>query len=225
MQKLFQRNRRNSIPGVLSPTSCDSAFLKRTPHEKCFPYAVAIGYLPNLDRGRLRPRHTLYSAFMPTSRPALRHHLNVAAIVQNSAKEILICERIETDGAWQFPQGSLEKGESAEEALQRELWEEIGLKPGQYRIVSQRGPYRYLYGRGRQKKGYDGKEQTYFLVQLTSDSVKLNLEATTAEFQAYRWIRPEQFQEKWLPKMKREVYRQVFQDFFGINLAPATQRA
>lgn len=169
--------------------------------------------------GRTLPRLTLNPIFMPTKSPEPRYQLNVAAIVQNPAREILICERLGTDGAWQFPQGSVEKGEELEGALQRELWEEIGLLARHYRIVMKRGPYRYLYGNGRLKKGYAGKEQHYFLVQLTTGDVQLDLHTHTPEFQAHRWIQPEQFREKWLPAMKREVYRQVFEAFFGINIA------
>lgn len=162
-------------------------------------------------------RLTLNPDFMANKPPRLQP--NVAAIVRNSAGEILVCERIDSDGAWQFPQGSVEKGETAEGALRRELWEEIGLGAKYYRVLEKRGPYRYLYGRGRQKKGYHGKEQFYFEVQLTTDTVRLDLETSTPEFQAHRWIKPGDFREKWLPEMKRSVYRQVFVDFFGINLA------
>ncbi len=157
---------------------------------------------------------------MAKDHPSPRYQPNVAAIVQNDFGEILICERIDNAGAWQFPQGSVEKGENEEAALKRELWEEIGLPAKQFRVAARRGPYRYLYGRGRQKKGYDGKEQHYFLVQLTAPRVELDLEMADPEFRAFRWIRPEEFRFSWLPEMKRDVYRQVFADFFSINISP-----
>jgi putative (di)nucleoside polyphosphate hydrolase len=173
-----------------------------------------------VDEFRRAPvRLTLDPVFMPSKTNGFKYQRNVAAIVQNAAGQILICERVDTDGAWQFPQGSVEKGESKEAALRRELWEEIGLGAKSFRVLGKRGPYRYVYGRGRQKKGYDGKEQYYFLVELTSEPVKLDLHTTTPEFQAHKWIEPGAFREKWLPGMKREVYRKVFEDFFGINLA------
>jgi putative (di)nucleoside polyphosphate hydrolase len=34
------------------------------------------------------------------------------------------------------------------------------------------------------------------------------------EFKAYKWIRPEEFDLNWLPEFKREVYREVMDNFF-----------
>jgi putative (di)nucleoside polyphosphate hydrolase len=55
---------------------------------------------------------------------------NVAAIVLSSAYpskcEILIASRLDIKDAWQFPQGGIDEGETAKEALYRELEEEIG---------------------------------------------------------------------------------------------------
>jgi putative (di)nucleoside polyphosphate hydrolase len=153
---------------------------------------------------------------MPKSE--IRYHSNVACILRNAQGEILICERLDTKGAWQFPQGSMEEGETPEQTLRRELNEEIGIKRSDFTVLEQRGPYRYLYGEGRKKKGYHGKEQQYFLAETTRPDVKIDLETHHPEFRAYRWIRPEEFRVSWLNEPKREVYRQVFQDFFGIKL-------
>lgn len=67
---------------------------------------------------------------------------NVAAIIQNHSAHILICERLDTAGTWQFPQGGVDFGETHVEALERELAEELSLQPWDYRIVTRKGPYR-----------------------------------------------------------------------------------
>lgn len=149
----------------------------------------------------------------------LKYHPNVAAILRNAAGEILICERLEPVGAWQFPQGGIDPGETPEQALRREVWEEISIR-GDYTIVEQKGPYRYLYPGGTKKRGYHGKEQEYFLLNYTGEPAAINLETEHPEFRAYRWLLPQDFQLAWLPAMKREVYRAVFQDFFHISLPP-----
>jgi 8-oxo-dGTP pyrophosphatase MutT (NUDIX family) len=59
-----------------------------------------------------------------------RYRPNVAAIVQRHDGKILIGERSDVPGAWQFPQGGVKKSETVEQALARELKEEISLEPG-----------------------------------------------------------------------------------------------
>ncbi len=147
----------------------------------------------------------------------MKYRANVAGILRNTAGRILVCERLGVPGAWQFPQGGIDDDETPERALARELWEEIGVPPEDYRVVSRRGPYRYLYGSGRIKKGFHGKEQLYFLCDFTGDDAHIRVETEHPEFQAFRWIAPAAFQMSWLPEMKRQVYAAVFNDFFGVK--------
>ena len=148
----------------------------------------------------------------------MKYRANVAGILRNAAGQILVCERLGVPEAWQFPQGGIDESETPEQALARELWEEIRVSPGHFGIVSRRGPYRYLYGNGRIKKGYHGKEQLYFLCDFTGLDAHIDVATEHPEFQAFRWIAPAEFQLPWLPEMKRDVYRAVFADFFGLRL-------
>ncbi|MES2572459.1 MAG: NUDIX domain-containing protein [Verrucomicrobiota bacterium] len=148
----------------------------------------------------------------------MNYRANVAAILRNIEGKILVCERIRNLGAWQFPQGSVNKDESHEQALCRELHEEIGVWPIDYRIVLKKGPYRYGFSRGRNKKGFHGKEQHYFLCDFRSADSSINVQQPHPEFRDYRWIRPEEFDIAWLPSMKHEVYRAVLLDFFNVRI-------
>ena len=146
---------------------------------------------------------------------------NVALLLLDRDDLLLVCERSRISGAWQFPQGGVDKGESLEEALLREVEEEIGLPPGSYEIERSAGGYRYFYPEGMVKKKtgwYDGQEQTYYLCRLGADAPALDLSSKSKEFTNYKWIRPEDFSIKWLPPFKHEVYREVMQDFFGVEL-------
>jgi putative (di)nucleoside polyphosphate hydrolase len=139
----------------------------------------------------------------------------VAAILQDRAGRILICERADAPGAWQFPQGGIEAGETPEAALTREVLEEISLPRTAYSIVCVRGPYRYRFAAGVTKKGFRGQAHHYFLLRLRAAKSAVNVAGLHAEFRAARWILPDEFNFAWLPPMKRRAYRRVLRDFFG----------
>ena len=143
---------------------------------------------------------------------------NVAAILQRADGRIFIAERINIKGAWQFPQGGIDDGENAEQALFRELEEEIGVQREQLTILTLRTGYRYAFPKGRLKYGiYGGQEQTYFLCQFSGTDADFNLAATHQEFASFRWIEPREFELDWTPRFKRHVYKQVMLDFFQVE--------
>ncbi|MES2474640.1 MAG: RNA pyrophosphohydrolase [Verrucomicrobiota bacterium] len=153
----------------------------------------------------------------------VRYRPNVAALIVNQEGNLLICERLTLPGAWQFPQGGVDAGESLIAALHREVREEVGLGPLHYDIIDQREGYRYLYPeqvrlKKVRKHGSHGQEQTYFLCHLKNGAPKVNVHQKPPEFRAYRWIPPSEFDLDWLPAFKRDVYREVMRDFFGITL-------
>jgi putative (di)nucleoside polyphosphate hydrolase len=148
-----------------------------------------------------------------------RYRANVAAILRRTDGKILIGERADIPGAWQFPQGGVKHSETLHEALHRELREEISLNPKNYHVVESKGPYRYLFPPGRSKDGFDGQEQTYFLVEFTGVDSNLDVDTEAPEFVQIRWIKPNEFNIDWIPGFKRDVYRQVLADFFGVTLS------
>jgi putative (di)nucleoside polyphosphate hydrolase len=153
----------------------------------------------------------------------VRFRPNVAALIMKPEGQLLICERFTVPGAWQFPQGGVDDGETVEKALFREVREEIGLGPSHYEILERREGYRYLYpedvrAKKLRKHGNHGQEQTYFLCRLNSGAPPINVHQKGREFRAYRWIDPSEFDLDWLPPFKRQVYRDVMRDFFGLEL-------
>lgn len=146
---------------------------------------------------------------------------NAAIIYQRSDGSVLVCERVKPEGAWQFPQGGVKKGETPVAAACREGMEETGFRPNEYEIVGQHGPYRYDYPaaereRVLRKRGisYAGQEQHYFLCRMHDDKAEPWLD--NKEFRNYRWVQPAEFPMDSLPSFKRGVYEQVMHDFFGL---------
>lgn len=153
----------------------------------------------------------------------IRYRQNVAALIVKPEGPLLICERWSVPGAWQFPQGGVDEGETHEQALFREVREEVGLKPEHYEILDRRDGYSYLYPeevrmKKLRKHGNHGQKQTYYLCLLNPGAPPVNVNQRPREFRAYRWIQPDEFDLDWLPSFKREVYKRVMKDFFKIKL-------
>ena len=150
---------------------------------------------------------------MPKFRP------NVAAIILNKKGEILVCERKNDRGAWQFPQGGVDEGETDLEAMEREVMEEVGIPSGDYKTVEYREGYYYFYpAHIKAKKKWDGQKQTYFLCKLKKKAKGPDLGKNNPEFRDLDWVLPENFEADWLPGFKLEVYREVMRDFFGVEI-------
>ena len=136
---------------------------------------------------------------------------NVGIILVNSRNEVFWGKRIR-EHSWQFPQGGIKRGESPEQAMYRELHEEVGLRPEHVRIIARtRDWLRYdvpTHWVRRDWRGhYRGQKQIWFLLRMVGRDCDVQLRATEhPEFDAWRW------NDYWIPldsviEFKREVYR------------------
>ncbi len=135
---------------------------------------------------------------------------NVAIVLANARNEVFWGKRV-NQHSWQFPQGGIKHGETPEQAMYRELEEEVGLKPAHVRILGRtRDWLRYevpdRYIRRDARGHYKGQKQIWYLLQLLGHDWQLNLRATDhPEFDAWRW------NDYWVPlevvvEFKRGVY-------------------
>ncbi len=60
---------------------------------------------------------------------------NVGIVICNKMGQVFWARRY-GQHSWQFPQGGIDEGESAEQAMYRELHEEVGLTPKDVTILS-----------------------------------------------------------------------------------------
>lgn len=122
------------------------------------------------------------------------------------------------------PQGGINPGESAEQAMYRELFEEVGLSRKDVRILaSTRNWLRYKLPkrlvRWDTKPVCIGQKQKWFLLQLMSADAEINMQtSSTPEFDGWRWV------SYWYPvrqvvSFKRDVYRRVMKEFASVVMA------
>jgi putative (di)nucleoside polyphosphate hydrolase len=155
---------------------------------------------------------------------------NVGIVLCNAQHRVFWGKRVRQD-SWQFPQGGIKGGESAEEAMYRELQEEVGLLPEHVRILGRTNNWlRYDVPRDwvrREWRGqYRGQKQIWFLLRLTGRDCDVCLRASEhPEFDAWRW------NDYWDPveavvDFKREVYRLALQElesFLSTDALPHTR--
>jgi putative (di)nucleoside polyphosphate hydrolase len=144
-----------------------------------------------------------------------RYRPNVAAILQRADGRVLIGQRSDFPESWQLPQGGVDQGETAEDALRREVLEEVGIGPDEYTVAEQTGPHRYDFPFGQDRRGFHGQEQFYFLCRLRDAAAEeVDLSTTCGEFQAVRWVAVQDFPVHLAPPMKQDVYREVLGRLF-----------
>ena len=138
---------------------------------------------------------------------------NVGIILANSRNLVFWGKRIK-EHAWQFPQGGIKAGESPEQAMFRELGEEVGLDAQHVRILGRtRDWLRYdvpsNWIRRDWRANYRGQKQIWYLLRLVGRDCDVCLRRSEKpEFDAWRWS------AYWIPlqsvvEFKREVYSQA----------------
>lgn len=141
---------------------------------------------------------------------------NVGIILTNPRGQLLWARRIRQD-AWQFPQGGIRAKETPEQAMYRELEEEIGLESGHVEMLgSTRGWLRYRlperFIRRHQRPVCVGQKQVWFMLRLVGEErfVRLDL-SDKPEFDNWRWV------DYWQPlrevvAFKRTVYKKALNE-------------
>jgi putative (di)nucleoside polyphosphate hydrolase len=142
---------------------------------------------------------------------------NVGIVICDKQGQVLWARRY-GQHSWQFPQGGINPGETAEQAMYRELFEEVGLGRKDVRILaSTRNWLRYKLPkrlvRWDTKPVCIGQKQKWFLLQLMCNDADINMQrSSTPEFDGWRWV------SFWYPvrqvvSFKRDVYRRVMKEF------------
>ena len=152
------------------------------------------------------------------------YRANVGIVLIRDAGDVFLGGRSDGRG-WQFPQGGVQRDESAEQALYRELREEVGLEPDDVQVLAAtrqwlryRLPRRYV--RRRSQPMCIGQKQRWFLLRMLGGEDRLRFDLTEQpEFDSWRWV------DYWSPVreviyFKRNVYARAL-DELGRQAFPA----
>ena len=141
---------------------------------------------------------------------------NVGIILCNASNQVFWGKRIR-EHAWQFPQGGINYGESPEQAMYRELMEEVGLKPEHVKILGRTKDWlRYevpsTWVKREWRGSYTGQKQIWYLLRMVGRDSDVSLRASEhPEFDAWRWS------DYWVPledviEFKRGVYESALNE-------------
>tara|TARA_B100001013_G_scaffold173_1_gene128 strand:- start:2191 stop:2685 length:495 start_codon:yes stop_codon:yes gene_type:complete len=144
---------------------------------------------------------------------------NIGIVICNRVGQLLWAKRAGESG-WQFPQGGIKKRETLEQALYRELNEEVGLAVEDVRILHQTDDWLHYrlpknFIRHHKNPLCIGQKQKWFLLSLESNDSKVRLtKSGQPEFDEWRWV------SYWYPlhqviEFKRDVYRKALKELIA----------
>jgi putative (di)nucleoside polyphosphate hydrolase len=144
------------------------------------------------------------------------YRANVGIILVNSNNRLMLGGRVGARG-WQFPQGGMHRGETAVDAMYRELHEEVGLVGADVEELAVTSDWlRYdlpdKFIRRNSKPLCIGQKQRWFMLRLKSDDEAVRFDrCDKPEFDRIRWV------DFWRPVneviyFKRRVYARALHE-------------
>jgi putative (di)nucleoside polyphosphate hydrolase len=121
-----------------------------------------------------------------------------------------------------MPEGGIDAGETPRQAASRELREEVGT--GRADILAEsRGWFHHdvpeEIAQGIMGGRYRGNRQKWFAMRFTGSDADVNLATEHPEFDAWKWVKPQQLPELVVPFMHR-LYLDILAEFRGLVARP-----
>lgn len=148
--------------------------------------------------------------------PSDIYRLGVGALLLNNQNQVFVAQRIDTPGAWQMPQGGIDKGEDPRKTVMRELGEEIGTNHAE--IIAETTDW-LIYDLPDELRNnvwggkYRGQKQKWFALRFTGTDADIDLSADDPpEFDKWRWVEMGQLTDLIVP-FKRSLYENIVDEF------------
>jgi putative (di)nucleoside polyphosphate hydrolase len=113
---------------------------------------------------------------------------SVVAVIERADGDVLAFERADAPDSWQLPQGGIEQGEEAVDAVWREVKEETGLGPVDVELVGEYPDwvaYEWPPDVRAGRKGI-GQAQRWFTFRVLDEGVEPQPDGS--EFTAWKWV-------------------------------------
>ncbi len=146
----------------------------------------------------------------------LGYRKGVGVFLLNKNKHVWVGKRLDVkNNFWQMPQGGIDSGENAKEAMMRELLEEIGTN--NIKIIGTSKEWlSYNIPKELVKKiwkgRYLGQSQKWFACRFVGKENEINLNTRNPEFTDWKWIKPQLLMKSVIP-FKRELYKKILEIF------------
>ncbi len=144
----------------------------------------------------------------------------IGIMIINSEKKIIIGRRLDhPSGFWQMPQGGIDENENPEDAVWREMMEEVGTNKAKLLKISNQWikydiPPETLKTLPWGHK-YVGQTQKWFAFKFTGEEKDINVATDNPEFSEWKWSEIDSIVEKIVP-FKKDVYSKILEEFKDI---------
>jgi 8-oxo-dGTP pyrophosphatase MutT (NUDIX family) len=146
-------------------------------------------------------------------REGIRHIIGL--VVFDGERFLLLHRKLHWTG-WEFPKGAIEDNEKEEQTIERELFEETGLK--KYKVVGQIDEFDYF----DEKRKIDSHIKNYLLQVSSNSKVSLNnahvLDGKVVlEHDDFKWFFPGEAVKKVTHSNQKETMRKAI-EFLGLGV-------
>lgn len=145
-----------------------------------------------------------------------KYRKGVGMMLLNKENQVFVGQRFDSSiEAWQMPQGGIDGDEAPEQAMTREMLEEVGTD--KFTIIDQSKDWLfYNLPTEVASKLWDGKYlgqmQKWYLLNFDGDDSDINIATEIPEFKEWKWAKPEQLNDL-IVEFKRDLYSQILAEF------------